>query len=352
MTRKKILLTGAFGEVGIETLKELVRRSNYDIRVFDLKYDSLNKINRKKIAKRYIKQIKVIWGDLRNYDEVLTAVNEIDVVLHIGALIPPAADKFPEEAWKINTGGTENIIKAIEVQNKKPRLIYTSSISVYGDRIKNPKIRVGDPFNPSMGDKYSVTKIEAEKLIQSSNLEWTIFRLTAIMNPRMKIQPIMFHLPLDTSLEICRNTDTGYALVQAIECDELVGNIYNLSGGEKCRIIARDYLKANFKIFGLDPNLIPENAFATRNFHCGYYVDGDILEELLHFQREGLKEHFDAVKECVLTSLKLATKILPKRVIKNYLLRMSEPLKAIKRNDEDLIKRFYGTREEFEKLPK
>jgi nucleoside-diphosphate-sugar epimerase len=349
---KKILLTGAFGEVGIETLKELIRRKIYDIRVFDLKYDSLNKKNRKKIAKSYINQIKVFWGDLRNYDEVLTAVNKADIVLHIGALIPPAADKFPEEAWKINKGGTKNIIKAMEAQDKKPRLIYTSSISVYGDRIKDPRINVNDPFNPSMGDEYSITKIEAEKLVQSSNLEWTIFRLTAIMNPRMKIQPIMFHLPLDTSLEICRTADTGYALVQAIECDELFGNIYNLSGGEKCRITARDYLKTNFKIFGLDPNIIPENAYATRNFHCGYYADGDKLEELLHFQRDGLKEHFDAVKECVPASLKIATKILPKRVIRKYLLRMSEPLKAIKRNEEEHIRRFYGSREEFEKLPK
>ena len=37
MTRKKILLTGTFGEVGIETLKELVRRkNNYDISVLVL----------------------------------------------------------------------------------------------------------------------------------------------------------------------------------------------------------------------------------------------------------------------------------------------------------------------------
>ena len=202
-----------------------------------------------------------------------------------------------------------------------------------------------------MGDEYAITKIEAEKLIQSSNLEWVIFRLTAIMNPRMKIQPLMFHLPLNTSLEICCPIDAGYALVQAIECGELVGNIYNLSGGEKCRTTAREWINTSLKIFGIDPNIFPENAFAIRNFHCGYYADGTKLEEILFFQREGLKEHFDAVRECVPFTLKLITKIVPKKVIRKFLLKMSEPLKAIKTNNEELIKRFYGSREEFKKLP-
>ena len=59
----KVLLTGAFGNVGLSTLKELIKR-NHDVRVYDIR----TKRN-KRLANRFKKDIEVIWGDLRNYKE-------------------------------------------------------------------------------------------------------------------------------------------------------------------------------------------------------------------------------------------------------------------------------------------
>jgi len=88
----KILLTGAFGNVGLSTLKELLKR-NHDIRVFDIK----NKRN-KRLATKYKKGIEIVWGDLRNYKDVERAVYDRDIVVHVAAIIPPLADKKPKFA--------------------------------------------------------------------------------------------------------------------------------------------------------------------------------------------------------------------------------------------------------------
>jgi len=346
MRKKKVLLTGASGVVGFETFKELLRRKDrYDIRIFNL-----DQKREQKIFAPYTGQVEMIWGDLRDASIVEKAVRNVDYILHIAALIPPAADHHPTLARDINVGGTMNILKAMRKQPTPPKLIYTSSISVYGDRIDNPEIQVGDSLRPSEGDEYARTKIEAENQIRGSGLTWTIFRLCGILYPHLKIQPLMFHMPLDTSLEFCHNSDAGFALVQAIESNRLWGKTFNLGGGEQCRTNARAFLKAMMPLYGVDPETIPEYAFATRNFHSGFYKDGDKLEKILHFQKHTLGNHINTVKENVSPFQRFMIHMIPRFLIRAWMLHMSEPFKAIQENNQKLIARFYGSRNVFENL--
>ena len=155
-----VLLTGGFGNVGRSTLTELSSRG-YEVRIFDLntpenrKYAQIHENN---------PHVEIFWGDLCNLQDVLNACEDIDVVIHVAAIIPPLADKKPELARAVNVGGTQNILTAIKAQPQPPRLIYTSSISVYGDRVSTPFIRVTDPLNPNDDDEYTKTKIAAENL--------------------------------------------------------------------------------------------------------------------------------------------------------------------------------------------
>jgi len=112
----KILLTGSFGNVGLSTLEELIRK-NYSIRVLDI----YNKKNRR-IASKYKDQIDIIWGDLRNPKDVEKAVEGQHVVIHTAAIIPPLADKKPKFAESVNVGGTKNIINAMKSQPQKPKI--------------------------------------------------------------------------------------------------------------------------------------------------------------------------------------------------------------------------------------
>ena len=286
----KVLLTGGFGNVGLSTLKELMNQ-NYSVRVFEV-YNRKNK----KLAKKFKNRIEIKWGDLRNKEDVNTAVQNQDVVIHTAAIIPPLADANPELTEFVNVGGTKNILDAIKIQLNKPKLIYTSSIAVYGDRRYDPMIEVTDPLTPSRGDYYSITKISAEKLIRESGVDFAIFRLTYITSiDKLNMDPLMFHMPLDTSIEICDTKDVGLALVNAIKCDEVWGEIFNIAGGKECRITYREYLKDMMEMFGLGRNFLPEEGFAEKDFHCGF-MNTDKSQNLLKYQKHTLEDYYREVK--------------------------------------------------------
>ncbi|MFH1327993.1 MAG: NAD-dependent epimerase/dehydratase family protein [Candidatus Bathyarchaeota archaeon] len=127
MVKEKVLLTGASGSMGNAAFQELLKRKDrYDI-VLLLRP---SKKNRKYFAE-YLggkssvstnndvdecDELKIVWGDLVNSDDVFRAVDGCDFVLHPAALISPAADYNPELAKKVNFEGTENIIAAIKKQ--------------------------------------------------------------------------------------------------------------------------------------------------------------------------------------------------------------------------------------------
>ena len=285
----KVLLTGAFGNVGKSTIPELLARG-YEVRIFDL-----DTPENRKYAQKFRDQIDAVWGDLRSEDDVFRAVSGIDVIIHVAAVIPPLADRKPELAREVNVGGTENILKAMKARNN-PRIVYTSSISVYGDRVKTPYIQVTDPVTPNDDDEYAKTKISAENLIRNSGVEWSILRLTYIVSPdKLQMDPLMFHMPLETSIEICHTKDVGSALANAVENKEIWGGIFNIAGGKKCRTTYREYVKRMTEIFGLGSNFLPEEAFSTGKFHCGF-MDTERSQELLKYQRHTLKDYYKEVE--------------------------------------------------------
>ena len=100
----------------------------------------------------------------------------------------------------------------------------------------------------------------------------------------------MFHVPLATALEIVTPRDCGQAFARALEVEGLEGRVFNLGGGPRGRTTYRELLDGMMEVHGLGRGLLPEEAFAEGNFHCGWYADSDELERLVGFQREGLEE--------------------------------------------------------------
>jgi nucleoside-diphosphate-sugar epimerase len=334
--KKTVLLTGAAGAVGYEALKELVHRECYAIRVFEVR----NK-RTEKALRPFQAEVDICWGDLADRASFETCVNDVDAVIHLAAIIPPLADRQPDLAERVNVQGTQNLIEALQRYAPDAFLLYTSSVSVYGDRVKNPWITVGDLLQPSEGDYYAATKIRAEQLVRNSNLRWSIFRLTGIMSARQHLDPLFFHMPLETSFEIATTRDTGYALAQALDhFGELQGRTFNLGGGEKCRIVYRDLLRGCFARSGLGEMDFPPEAFADQNFHCGYFRDSAELNRILGFQRDSVQDYFDWYAQQVNPAQKWAAALL-RRVIKQQLLRGSDPYQALQRRDERLMRRFF-----------
>ncbi|MEE8356145.1 MAG: NAD-dependent epimerase/dehydratase family protein, partial [Anaerolineales bacterium] len=87
-SRKIIFLTGASGTMGSAGLEELLKRSDR----FEVTALVLPTGKDRRIMTPYMNQgVKVIWGDLTCYEDVLEGVTDADYVLHVGGLVSPLA---------------------------------------------------------------------------------------------------------------------------------------------------------------------------------------------------------------------------------------------------------------------
>lgn len=287
----KVLLTGAFGNVGSSTLEELISRNGFEITCFDLK-----NFETWRTARKFRGQMDIIWGDIRDKNKLRTAVANQDIVVHMAAIIPPRARFEPEYTEEVNVGGTRNLIEVMNEQPHPPKLLYTSSVAIYGDvrNKKPPTITLKDPVNPSPGDNYGETKATCEELIKNSGLDWSIFRLSYIPNSKkIKLDPLMFDMPLDTLLEFTHTKDCGLAIANAITKEEIWGRMFNIGGGKDCQLMYKDFLHQMLKVMGVGP--LPDEAFGTNPFHCGYY-DTEESQALFNYQRHTFEHLLEEMK--------------------------------------------------------
>jgi hypothetical protein len=83
------------------------------------------------------------------------------------------------------------------------------------------------------------------------------------------------------------------------------------------------------------------NAQGTdHNFHCGYFLDSDELERIVHFQRDSFEDYLACYAEQVPALRRWISGVL-RRPIKHYLLRQSDPYRALRQRDRKLIQRFF-----------
>src|SRR5581483_6903404 len=98
-----ILLTGATGNLGKNTLPELVRQG-HRVRCFVRRPGAIERI-----ASRSGGKVEVAQGDMRQAADLARAVQDVDVVIHLAYMIPPGSEDHPELARSINVDGTRHL---------------------------------------------------------------------------------------------------------------------------------------------------------------------------------------------------------------------------------------------------
>jgi len=167
----KVLVTGAFGNVGFVLLKRLMEMPDIRIVAFDVKNDVTLKRWRKIGGKK--SKMDVIWGDVRRFDDVLSAVQGVDTIVHLATIIAPKSEEILEIAYEVNVGGTRNLIAAVKRLDREPRFIFASSVTVFGrTQHLDPPITVDHLVQPT--DNYTAHKIECERMIRSELRNWVI----------------------------------------------------------------------------------------------------------------------------------------------------------------------------------
>ena len=306
MKKKTVFLTGGTGNMGWAGFQELhARADRFNIRL--LARDS--KKNRK-MLKPYLDDpsVEIVWGDLMSYEDVLKGVTGSDYVLHVGGMVSPAADYYPEKTLKVNVGSAENVVKAVLAQPNAEdiRVVYIGSVAQYGDR--NPPYHWGsakDAQTPARFDMYAHSKIRSEEIFAKAGLKnWVSLRQSGILYPGILgvVNPTAFHVPMGGVLEWATIEDSGRLLAQVCEDwvpEDFWNKAYNISSGAQYRMSNYEFMKRMLNALGLpDPEKVFEPQwFALKNFHGMWYTDADKLDEILHFRADvPVEEYFRSMK--------------------------------------------------------
>lgn len=287
----RVLLTGAFGNIGTSTLDELIKQ-NHQVRCFDLKTRTNTKIAAR-LRRKYGDQVEIVWGDLRQAEEVTAAVKDQEVVIHLAFILPKLSatgiesERQPDWAYQVNVGGTRNLLRAMKAQPIPPKIIFASSYHVYGRTQDQPPPRtVRDPVHPV--EHYSRHKIECEQMIKSSGLQWAILRLSATLPLAIKLDPGMFDVPLDNRMEFVHTRDVGLAFANAVSSEEVWGKTLLIGGGPRCQLYYRQIVQRILEAMGV--GMLPEEAFGSTPF-CTDWVDTTESQKLLRYQHHDFEDY-------------------------------------------------------------
>ena len=112
-----ILITGAFGNEGIVTLKKLLD-GGHKVRVLELKNKKTQKIL-DSLQKEEDQKIDILWGDITDYNVVKRAINGQDIIIHQAFIIPALSEQKPNWAWERNGEGTRKLLKSAGEADRK-----------------------------------------------------------------------------------------------------------------------------------------------------------------------------------------------------------------------------------------
>ncbi|MDQ3568291.1 MAG: SDR family oxidoreductase, partial [Actinomycetota bacterium] len=168
MDRRKVLITGGAGFLGINLIRHLLRRgyetASLDVEEFD--YPERD-------------QVEVIKGDIRNKALVDRAMEGVDFVVHTAAALPLYD---PDDIHTTDVEGTRNILDAA-LRHGVKRVVHVSSTAVYGIPDHHPLYETDrlEGVGP-----YGQAKIQAEMVC----LEYRARGLTVpIIRPKSFVGP-------------------------------------------------------------------------------------------------------------------------------------------------------------------
>ncbi|ARS26138.1 NAD-dependent epimerase/dehydratase family protein [Sphingomonas sp. KC8] len=358
--RPLIFLTGATGTMGSETLGELLRRRDR----FRVRILVLPKERNLPSVRRWLRDpdIEILWGDLTRYEDVLAGVTGASHVLHVGGMVSPIADRFPELTMQVNVGGAQNVVRAVQAQPDPDaiRLVYIGTVAQTGGRM--PPIhwgRTGDPIKISTFDHYAVSKTKAEAIVAESGLRyWVSIRQTGMAHAQMWriFDPIMFHNPINGVFEWSTARDSGRLMANLCEPtvpEALWRGFYNMGGGDGSRVINHEFMVKTFAALGIaDYRLVIQpNWFATRNFHGQWYSDSDHLEALVPYRSQTIDAFVMELAKAVPWVVKAFAGTFP-RALGNRIRKLAEApggsLHWLAHDERENIAAYFGTREEWD----
>lgn len=243
MINSKVLVTGADGFIGSHLMEYLVD-SGYKVKAFCY-YNSFNSWGwLDSFPQEKLDKIEIFTGDIRDPNGVRTAMEDVDMVFHLAALIGiPFSYHSPDTYVDTNIKGTLNVLQAARDFDVS-RVLVTSTSEVYGTAQFVPITE----DHPKQGQSpYSATKIGAdaiaESFFKSFDLPVTIVRPFNTYGPRQSARAVIPTIitqllsgkdeielgDLRPTRDLVYVKDTAMGFVEIANCANLIGHEVNIA---------------------------------------------------------------------------------------------------------------------------
>ena len=276
---KKILITGSNGLLGQKLLHALIKRS--DVEVIATSFGE----------NRMLKKTGYIYEslDITNKAEVENIINKFkpDVIINTAAMTNvDACESKRDECWALNVEAVQNIANTIATNSPKTHLIHLSTDFIF-DGEKGSEYVETDIPNP--GSYYALTKLESEKVLQKSNIKWSIARtiiVYGIVDNMSRTNIVLWAKDALTKGQKINIVDDQFRSPTLAEdladgciliADKGATGIFHLSGPKTYSILELVYQIADF--WKLDRSLITPsksdiiNQAAKRPPYTGFIID-------------------------------------------------------------------------------
>ena len=305
------LVTGGAGFIGSHLVMTLLQRGE-TVRVLD----NFSSGKREHLA-LFNDRALIIEGDVRDAATVAQAVEGVDYVLHLAALVSvPQSMQQPELTNAINVTGTLNVLAAA-LQHQVKRVVLSSSCAVYGDNPQLPLTEVSttQPLSPYAASKL-IGEIYCQTYYHAYGLPTVCLRYFNIYGPRQDPNgeyaaviakfahrlkagraPLIYSDGLQTR-DFVFVDDVVRANLLACEHPLASGHVFNIASGRSTSIL--ELAETLGKIAGT--TLEPEFTSARDGDIVDSCGDGTYARIALGFTptvelSDGLKQLYDSINE-------------------------------------------------------
>ncbi len=283
-----VLVTGAFGNVGRHTLRALLRAGE-DVVATDLQSPAAGRA-----AAEFSDALEVHWADLTAPGAAAALVAEVrpSAVVHLAAVIPPGTYTNVVLARRVNVDLVRDLTEAVASLDDPARFVLASSIAAYGARNPHtqPPVTADTPTEPR--ELYGAHKVEAERIVRSSGLDWVILRLGVVafhdMSLAMDLGSVHLEslLPTDGRVHSVDGRDVARAFVAALRAP-CSGKILLIGGDDTHRMTQREFaagISGAAGLRGAIPPGRPGDPDDDAAWFAVDWMDTSEAQELLDFQ--------------------------------------------------------------------
>jgi len=251
----KALVTGATGYIGSHIVERLLEQG-HEVRTLARKTSDLSHLN--------TTSAEIVFGDVEDYDSLVSAIDGVDVVFHAAARVMPGWGVW-EDFENCIVKGTENLLRA-SAEAGVPRFVYVSSSTVMGKAaLADTPAAETAPYDLEFNRDtyYDWAKMKGEQLAidyhKQGRLPVTVVRPCMVYGPRCRLlTDRVFRytkMPIgvwpgreNARTSLVHVTDVADCIILAATNDKAVGQVYNIAPPEEGRF--RDLVAAMCRAAG------------------------------------------------------------------------------------------------------